>query len=90
MDTYSGSLWIIGILGAVFLVVMLRKHVELIINFVLRGVLGLFAIYFGNYFLCMHMPGMELGYNPVTFLTSGALGIPGVLMMYGVQFYMLW
>ena len=90
MDTYSGALWIIGILAAVFLIAALRKHVEMLINFVLRGVLGLFLIYFGNYFLCTQMPGIELGYNPATFLTSGMLGVPGVLMMYGIKFYMLW
>lgn len=90
MDTYSGVLWIIGLLAAVFFVGILRSHVELIINFVLRGVLGLFVIYFVNYFLIPEMPGLEVGYNPLTFLTSGFLGFPGVLMLYGIRFYMLW
>lgn len=90
METFSGALWIIGILAAVFLIAVFRKHIEIIINFVLRGVLGLFIIYFGNYFLCPQLPGVELGYNLITFFTSGVLGVPGVLMMYGMKIYMLW
>lgn len=88
MDTYSGVLWIIGLLGAVFMIGILRRHVEIIINFVLRGVLGLFMIYFANYVLSPFMPEVCVGYNPFTFLTSGFLGFSGVLMMYGVQLYM--
>lgn len=90
METFSGALWIMGILAAVFLIAGFRRHIEVVINFVLRGVLGLFMIYFGNIFLCTQMPGVELGYNPLTFLASGALGVPGVLMMYGIKIYMLW
>ncbi len=90
MDTYNGSLWIMGLLLVLFLIGMLRSHVELIINFMLRGVLGLFFIYFANYFFSARMPGVEVGYNLLTFLTSGLLGIPGVFVMYGIRAYMLW
>ena len=90
MDTYRGIVWIIGILSAIFCIAMLRKHVELMINFVLRGVLGLFFIYFGNYFLAQRMPELILGYNLPNFLTSGFLGFPGIMLLYGIRFYMLW
>lgn len=90
MGTYSGIVWIIGILAAVFCIAMLRKHVEIIINFVLRGILGLLLIYFGNYFLAQRIPELALGYNLPNFLASGFLGVPGVMMLYGVRFYMLW
>ncbi len=46
-------------------------------------------VYFVNYFLSGRIPGIEIGYNPVTFITSGILGIPGVLMLYGINFYMI-
>ena len=51
MSTYSGILWIAAALAAVLLLGIFRKHVEMIINFVLRGILGMMLIYFGNYFL---------------------------------------
>lgn len=90
MDTYSGVLWIVGVLAAVLMIGAFRNKTEMIINFVLRGVLGMMMIYFINYFLNGRIPGIEIGYNPVTFLTSGILGFPGVFMLYGINFYMLW
>lgn len=89
MSTYSGILWIVGALAAVLMVGAFRKHVELIINFVLRGVLGMMMIYFVNYFLSGRIPEIEIGYNLLTFCTTGLLGIPGVLMLYGINFYMV-
>ncbi len=90
MGTYSGIIWILGVLGAVFCITIMRRHAEILINFVLRGVLGLFLIYFGNYFFAEKMPGLMLGYNLPNFLASGLLGFPGIIMLYGIRFYMLW
>ncbi|MGN0377104.1 MAG: pro-sigmaK processing inhibitor BofA family protein [Suilimivivens sp.] len=89
MSTYSGILWIAGALAAVLMIGAFRNHAEMIINFILRGVLGMMMIYFVNYFLSGRIPGMELGYNPLTFCTTGLLGIPGILMLYGINLYMI-
>lgn len=90
MGTYSGVIWMLGILGAVFGIVVFRRYAEVLINFILRGVLGLFLIYFGNYFLAERIPELALGYNFLNFLTTGLLGVPGVMMLYGIRIYMLW
>lgn len=90
METYRGIAWMIGVLGAVFGIVTLRRHIEFLINFVLRGVLGLFFIYFGNCFLAEMIPELTLGYNLINFFTSGLLGVPGIMMLYGIRFYTLW
>lgn len=90
MGTYSGIAWLLGVLGAILGIALLRKHAEVLINFILRGILGLFVIYFGNYFLAERMPELTLGYNAFNFLASGFLGIPGVMMLYGIRIYMLW
>lgn len=89
MDTYSSILWIVGALGAVLMIGSLKNRVELIINFILRGVLGMMLIYFANRFLSQHISGMEIGYNFLTFCTSGFLGIPGVCLLYGINLYMI-
>lgn len=89
MDIYSGVLWIVGVLAVVLMIGAFKNRTEMVINFILRGVLGMLLIYFANYFLSGRIPGIEIGYNPVTFLTSGALGLPGVLMLYGIHFYMM-
>ncbi|MCM1135187.1 MAG: pro-sigmaK processing inhibitor BofA family protein [Clostridium sp.] len=89
MDIHSGIWFIVGVLIVVLLIGAAKSRVELVINFVLRGVLGMMSIYFLNLLLAELMPGMGLGYNPITFLTSGILGFPGVAMLYGINFYML-
>lgn len=89
METQTGIFFIVGILGVVLLIGILRNRAELLINFVLRGISGMLAIYFLNLFLESHMPAMGVGYNLVTFLTSGFLGFPGVAVLYAINFYML-
>lgn len=89
MDTYSSVLWIVGALAAVLVIGIFKNRAERIINFVLRGVLGMMMIYFANYFLAEHLPGMEMGYNLLTFCTSGFLGVPGILLLYGINLYMI-
>lgn len=89
MDTYSGILWIVGALGAVLMIGSFKSRAEIIINFILRGVLGMMVIYFANYFLSERMPDMEIGYNFLSFCISGFLGIPGICLLYGINLYMI-
>lgn len=89
MDTNTGIYLIVGILAAVLLIGSLKSQSEWIVNFMLRGVLGMMTIYFLNLLLADAMPGMRLGYNLITFVTTGVLGLPGVAMLYGINFYML-
>ncbi len=89
MDTYTGIFLIVGILGAVLLIGILRSRAELLLNFILRGISGMLMIYFLNLFLARFMPDMDIGYNLATFLTSAILGFPGVAMLFGINFYMI-
>ena len=60
---------------------------EQILNILLRGILGTIAIYFIN--SALEAMGLSLGggINAVTVLTSGILGFPGLLALYGIGFY---
>lgn len=89
MDTYSSVLIIVGVLILVLVIGTLRSRAEWIINFILRGVVGMMMIYFTNYFFSQQVPGIGIGYNLITFLTSGILGFPGIVMLYGINFYMI-
>lgn len=60
---------------------------ERIINFVMRCVLGTIAMYFINTILAGAQISLNVGINAVTVLTSGFLGIPGLLMLYGIGIY---
>ena len=62
---------------------------ERIINFVMRGILGTIAIYFINMALERMGISAGVGINAATVLTSGILGFPGLLALYGIGFYKL-
>ena len=55
-----------------------------VINFVIRA---LAVIFFVNYFLDSRGIDMAVGIGPVSLLTSGVLGIPGVALLYGIVLY---
>lgn len=62
---------------------------KIIINFLIRGIIGLAIIFFVNEFLDGQGISACVGMNPVTFLTSGTLGFPGVALLYGITFYQI-
>lgn len=62
---------------------------ERILNFLLRGILGTIAIYFINGALAKMGISLGIGINAATVLTSGILGFPGLMALYGIGFYKL-
>ena len=62
---------------------------KIAVNFLIRGIIGLAIIFFVNEFLDGQGISACVGMNPVTFLTSGTLGFPGVALLYGISFYHL-
>ncbi len=57
---------------------------ERILNVFMRGILGTIAIYFINSMLEGMGISLGVGVNIFTALTSGILGIPGVLVLYAI------
>ena len=57
------------------------------INFFVRLILGIAMIFFVNEFLEFENIAVRVGMNPLTLLTSGVLGTPGVALLYGIAFY---
>ena len=71
--------------GILFLVMAaVRMGAEWLLNLCVRGVLGAIGIFFVNSFLAKQGISTGVGINAVTILTSGILGFPGVLALYGV------
>ena len=58
---------------------------EEILNFCLRGILGTIAIFFINAALERAGISLGVGINGATVLTTGILGFPGVLLLYGIN-----
>lgn len=60
---------------------------EKVINFVMRCVLGSIAMYFVNSLLAQMGISVNVGINAATVLTSGFLGFPGLVALYGIGIY---
>ena len=66
---------------------MPERQPHTMINFFVRVILGIAMIFFVNEFLEFENIAVRVGMNPLTLLTSGVLGTPGVALLYGIAFY---
>ncbi len=77
---------VVGTIGIVAVLIFLaKKKFSVLLNFLLRIVYGFLAVYLAN--LGFAYLGLEIfvGFNPVTALTLGSLGISGFFLLYGVM-----
>ena len=65
----------------------IRWNMEQVLNLLLRAILGTIAIYFINSALAAAGVSLGVGINGLTVLTSGILGFPGLLALYGFGLY---
>lgn len=54
------------------------------VKFIIRAILGLGLIFFANQFFVHRGIALEVGFNAVSLIVSGVLGLPGVVMLYGI------
>lgn len=66
---------------------MAEKGVRIMVNFFVRVVVGIALVFFVNEFMSLQGVPVRVGINPITVLTSGILGVPGVALLYGISFY---
>ena len=82
-----GTIIIIASCVVVLIVGAMKRKTEWLLNILMRGILGTIAIYFINNALSGFGIPIEVGINPVTVLTSGILGFPGLMALYGIGIY---
>ena len=87
MERFDGMAVILGVCVIVLLIGAFGRKIEWIINFILRAVMGTIGIYFVNSFLVARQISVAVGINPMTVLTSGVLGFPGLVVLYGINFF---
>lgn len=87
MSNQTGMILIVCVCAGVLLIGAMRRHLEWLLNFVLRTVLGTLAIFLINILLKKTGLGDGIGLNPITVLTSGILGFPGLFLLFGIYFY---
>lgn len=62
----------------------MEKKSHFWVNFTVRAILGMGIIFFANQFFVHKEIALQVGFNAVSFLTAGFLGLPGVAMLYGI------
>ncbi len=78
---------LVGVCAIVLLMGAVKQKKEWLLNVLMRSILGTIAIYFVNAGLAALGISLGVGINPVTVLTSGVLGFPGLLAIYGFGIY---
>lgn len=89
MENGTGILLIAAACGIVLLIGIVRGKMEWLLNVALRGILGTVVMYFVNSTLASVGISLGVGINAVTVLTSGVLGLPGLVALYGLGIYQL-
>lgn len=87
MTNISGAAVIIVVCLVVLAIGAMGQKVEWLINFIFRAVMGTVSIFVINYLLAGRQMQAVVGINPLTVLTSGILGFPGVAVLYGIHFF---
>lgn len=87
MDKNAGMFVIVGICLLVLLMGILRRKAEFLLNFLVRGFLGVIGIYLCNMALADLGIACAVGINLFSVLTVGALGTGGLGLLYGIVFY---
>ena len=62
------------------------KVIEILINFIYRMVFGIICTYFLNQLVQVMGVGLQVGLNGWTIMVLGGLGIPGVVLLFALQF----
>lgn len=87
MENSVGMMLIVGACAVVLIMGVVRRRMEWLLNVAMRSILGTIAMYFVNSALAAAGISLGVGINAVTVLTSGILGFPGFLALYGLGIY---
>lgn len=85
MSTKMGVLMIVGTCALVLFMTVMKQKAEWILNFCIRSVMGLAAIYGINLLLENFGIPCLVGLNLCSFFTSGTLGLSGVSLLYAIS-----
>ena len=79
----------VGICVLVLLIGVLKQKAAIVLNLIVRVVVGCVGIILLNDFLQKQGSPVAAGLNPLNLLTIGSLGTSGFALIYGILFYTL-
>ena len=62
----------------------MKEKNSFLVKFMVRAIWGFAIIFFVNQFLVHKGIDLKVGFNAVSLVSSGVLGLPGVAMLYGI------
>lgn len=89
MEKWTQIAAIVGVCIAGLLIGVVKRNTRLFFHFVERMIIGTAAIIFCNEILLKLEIANQIGLNPFTVLACGFLGMPGVVGLYGLHYYLL-
>lgn len=79
-----GALFIIAVCILIFLIRYIKRRVSILAGCLIRMGSGTGLILLANYLFQIGGISLFVGIGPISLLTSAILGIPGVLLLYGI------
>lgn len=74
-------------IGAIYIIGMLLVlPIKIIIKFIINGLIGAVLLFIINIF--SSLIGITIAINPITALVAGFLGVPGVLLLLFLQYFL--
>lgn len=89
MEQKNVFIIMIGICGLVLFIGLLKQKAAMILNIIVRIVVGCVGIILLNDFLQKQGIPVSAGLNTLNLLTIGGLGTSGFALIYGILFYSL-
>lgn len=87
MEQKYGIVIIFGMCLLILVIGLIKKKAELLLNFMVRMVIGLVCVYFLNNFLELQGIPVRAGINPINALVLGTLGGGGFALLYGIALF---
>ena len=63
---------------------MMGKEKLFLVNFMVRAIIGMGVIFLANQYFVQKEIALQVGINAVSLFVSGLLGVPGVVLLYGI------
>lgn len=85
----QGMILIISMCGFLLLVMAVKAKSLVLLNSLFRGLCSMASIILINFILQNRGLDIQIGLNPLTFLTCTILGFPGFILVLAVHFFLL-
>mgnify|MGYP003290357751 CR=1 FL=1 len=84
MDIKMAVQILAGVCGVVLIMLLLKRKMQFVLEFLLRTGVGAATILWINHILLQQGIFLSVGINFLSLLTSGILGIPGVALLFAI------